>query len=816
MPLADIVDLVFHPAVVPLWRDAVVPSPRVEDRIDALHRRLGELQQELRQQRAAGRRPGRRSGLPLAMWQRRAEEAARNADEAWRFARDDGVGHPEAARRLAVVERSGEWLADIERYDLAPERLAAMNPQDRATAEALLPQIRRTRQAVLNLLNTPEGVRQAAAEAGRLHTMLRAAYMGRELPRVDETAPTKEGSRYLAAEGATDVATGCIPCARGHLSAVAGTLAAAARSNSVTDEVAERVATASRELGALLEHDWTDEKIARNAPAEQEVLRTYRPRVQRLYEALQEARTPADVRAAAAQAQEIWGGFREATRSLAARPYGMIGRSGARDAAVPSAMLERFSRPAEAEVLAETRREDTARTFERLVRAAQACGVNVTTMALPTTETVQTNGLFVPETDTVELNGALFGLEFLGVQNPYAVQVLMHELAHALKDNLRCRPLESSLSPQQRAAIEDETHAATMIALIETGTPIIDNMGRLYPAGSRSVDWNLVRQEFSPEAVANIRFAVDWLRRAAEGDMSGLCEVRCPARPGVAALPLSTFAPATESPVRSGTVVAPPAGYAGELIDLDALQRRADKLRRASLELFEASKAANEPGSGMSQAESDRLLAESDRLLIRAFQVEDQIKRYKRMLGGRRMDVPPAGSSSGGPDEAMRLRARLLALLDQSAAAFKDWENVTEGSGIGTPQSQDALKRWIGVMNQLDDTYRRLLDLGPQPFVLVTVPPTDKGFAARAFTIGERLAARMNALQQEFLATYDDWLAASNAGDVATANERTEHLKKVNERLIQTVNEFRGLESQYGAKRLHELLKQFGVETYGL
>lgn len=81
--------------------------------------------------------------------------------EALRFARKEGVAHPEVQRRLALAE---EELDIGERIDFAPDALAGLSPPEREVAEWSLPRMRDTRHAIAGV-KTVEDLQRAAQEA---------------------------------------------------------------------------------------------------------------------------------------------------------------------------------------------------------------------------------------------------------------------------------------------------------------------------------------------------------------------------------------------------------------------------------------------------------------------------------------------------------------------------------------------------------------------------------------------------------------------------------------------------------------------------
>lgn len=534
--LGDLADLLTHPAVMPIWQQMVMPQPRIEDRFNRMEEHLSRIEAQYGPPAPTRRSPAPQagdveaSGLALEEWSDHAEVAARNADEAWRFARDDGVDHPQAETRLRVVQAEGEWLANLERFDLSPARLASMTPDDRRVAEALLPQVRSARQAILNGTGTAEGVRQAAAESARLHTMLRAARMGQAMAAPAPAAAGASGSRYLTSEGARSIKDGCIPCARAHFATTAGTLGVAA-ANPDAPDAPERIATATREIGALLEHDWTDAKIAASPTEERVVLERYRPQVEALHRRLQAATTPDDVRAASAQAAEVWQGFRADTQGMAGygRPVAaMVDRDALMD---PELRGLFYQDPTRAEMAAEAAPTDYGVLMERLQRRAEAGGVRFqvvpdATLCGGSDPRQCAQAMYLPATRTIDQTAAVTHPQNL------SLQTRMHEVAHDVLDRPECCP--ECVEPTQQVVerSEAEVDLATLAAMDLLGLPIHYADGHVDPPGAYTLDWARLQERFGAATAARVRYAADWLVAAAQDGPApgGGCPVAAPAR----------------------------------------------------------------------------------------------------------------------------------------------------------------------------------------------------------------------------------------------------------------------------------------------
>ncbi|MFD1956644.1 hypothetical protein ACFSL6_21285 [Paenibacillus thailandensis] len=78
---------------------------------------------------------------------------AASLKEAIRFARVDGIEHPEVQMRL---ERSEELVNGLERIRFAPEKLLLLDPKTRDEIKQVLPEIREARHQLVNGITTPD------------------------------------------------------------------------------------------------------------------------------------------------------------------------------------------------------------------------------------------------------------------------------------------------------------------------------------------------------------------------------------------------------------------------------------------------------------------------------------------------------------------------------------------------------------------------------------------------------------------------------------------------------------------------------------
>lgn len=93
--------------------------------------------------------------------------------ESLRFAREDGISHPEVQRRLMLAE---DEINIMERIDLAPDALAASPPEERQLAEEYLPRIRALRQD-MGVVSSVENLEKVAADASVLGQEFRLRHL---------------------------------------------------------------------------------------------------------------------------------------------------------------------------------------------------------------------------------------------------------------------------------------------------------------------------------------------------------------------------------------------------------------------------------------------------------------------------------------------------------------------------------------------------------------------------------------------------------------------------------------------------------------
>jgi hypothetical protein len=563
--LDQILDIATHPAVMPHLAGYLSQraAPKPDEHIVRLEQKMNEIYGELLSRR---RKRHKRHDTTLqstatngpitslADVRDHAVKLAATLKEAARFARED-PHHPEATRRIEDARRLADELTEAERYVLAPERVPE---SQRDAVRAVLPLIRRTRELALNSLDTAEGIEDAAAAAGRAATALQVAVATGSIP---AGIPASDPLYARAAK----VESGCVECGRAHLAAVAATLRRAAQEAKAkgwdSQDVQSRIAFALEELSALRQYDWTEDKIAKNPPQEQEALRRYAAQVGDLAEALRRA-GPGDLDQLAALATQM----RESYERDMSPSFRMIATGAARrDARIDRSRLELFGLPSETEVVEVTSPQDPSAYFDNIRRRIQERGVRVVFRQPDTSQPgIIVEGEYNPDTNAILLNPAA-----MDTKDPYHLQVLIHETVHALLHNKQCLPVRE-ITPAIRERAEDATELAVIAAMTELGMPLEDRNGNVIVPSERRVDWEKLRAAVDPELYDEVRWATNWIVRAAQGADGTLAAEMCPAlRLGVRAEgggfpgPVSTAQGNVFTTLQRRVIVCPPVGGGG-------------------------------------------------------------------------------------------------------------------------------------------------------------------------------------------------------------------------------------------------------------
>lgn len=529
----DLLQTLTHPQVMPQIVNWVRQSQQPPtDPYEALKERLDAIQVAVTAPSAGAPPPPAflataPAGVDVAAVRDQVVAQAATLKEALRFAREDGIQHPEAQQRVADVQRwAREQVPVLERYELAPERLAQLPPAQRQLWESLLPQIRRLRQSALNDMGTTEGVTETAALAGSLATALQTASVVASAP-----PPPKGASEGAYSQYAPDMErdTGCIPCANAHLHAVGSVLGKAAEvaeAGSFTDpQVQERLSFAQEELAALFAYDWTPEKIAASPPADKAILDVYAPKLQTLQQQLRQARDAATVRRLADRSRALLAEYDAAVAARSAPAAEFAQWVTATEPAAPAgsprvggARVWLQHRPTDAEAAALTRPPNTAEAFDHLQAALEARGVRVRFRAMPATDTHFLEGLYNSANNVITLAPAALS------KDSYAVQTEIHEAAHQLLHSPACLPHP----PEDHSVQEQQAEDVTVLTMIRAGLPIETREGDVIEPVGHEIDWSALTAEVGAPTATNLRWASDWILAALQGQPLPTIQETCP------------------------------------------------------------------------------------------------------------------------------------------------------------------------------------------------------------------------------------------------------------------------------------------------
>jgi len=148
--------------------------PKVPDRVAEIERRIARVDELLAQM--PQRRPAPAEARPadvstgcIPCARAHFSTVAGTLKEALRFAREEGIMHPEVQSRLQTAE---EDITNIERHDWTPEKILKSPSGERDLILRFIPKLRKLRQKVVTITSV-EDLEQAAAEAGELATEFR-------------------------------------------------------------------------------------------------------------------------------------------------------------------------------------------------------------------------------------------------------------------------------------------------------------------------------------------------------------------------------------------------------------------------------------------------------------------------------------------------------------------------------------------------------------------------------------------------------------------------------------------------------------------
>ncbi|MDD5702706.1 MAG: hypothetical protein PHU23_11730 [Dehalococcoidales bacterium] len=126
--------------------------------------------------------------------------AAGALDEALRFAREGGIMHPEAVKRISLAERE---INIMERVDLSPESILKSPQQDQDMARELVPKVRVLRQNI-GMIASPLQLEQVAAQANELATQFQKVHMASRVEVIDVPAGYSEEEEVEEVEAVPD------------------------------------------------------------------------------------------------------------------------------------------------------------------------------------------------------------------------------------------------------------------------------------------------------------------------------------------------------------------------------------------------------------------------------------------------------------------------------------------------------------------------------------------------------------------------------------------------------------------------------------
>lgn len=439
--------------------------------------------------------------------------------EAGRFAREDGMQHPEVQKRLSDSEAI---LSRLERYDLAPEHVRGMSPADRSAIEQEITAIRRLRQSVYNRVGTPADLDSVAADVGESAKRLRLAAAG--MPAVPHS-PTRSMGDYSSYAPEMDIDTGCLPCGKAHLGTVDALLREAAEAaqgeGMASPEVQDRLSVAEEEIMALFADDWTEERIAKSPDHDKAVLEEYAPRVQKIGSRLAAIRSPEELADIAQETAEL----RERFRASLSPVLHMIGTGHPRGSRVSRKAIETFGLPTGGEIAAVTDPVDVGEMSRRVQEGIASRGVRWIERNIPTPPeggTIEAYYTREGDQDLITLSPGIASPEVQ--KTPYGLQVRIHEAAHSLIHNPDCWPDVSETHERE----ETEVELATVAALVELGVPVETYEGTMIPPGEAEVDWSRL-ERYDPTAARNVKWATGLLVQAARGESEGIAIAKCPA-----------------------------------------------------------------------------------------------------------------------------------------------------------------------------------------------------------------------------------------------------------------------------------------------
>lgn len=135
--------------------------------------------------------------------------------EAIRFARSEGLNHPEVQSRLEAAE---EDVTIVERHDWTPEKILRSPEHEQKLIRAMLPKLRELRQEIIDI-DSVEDLEEVAAKAATLSVELRLAVLslkGIDTEKIKEIAQKVQTNELTLDDGkkqVRDLVAQCPICA---------------------------------------------------------------------------------------------------------------------------------------------------------------------------------------------------------------------------------------------------------------------------------------------------------------------------------------------------------------------------------------------------------------------------------------------------------------------------------------------------------------------------------------------------------------------------------------------------------------------------
>jgi len=197
---------------------------------------------------------------------------------------------------------------------------------------------------------------------------------------------------------------------------------------------------------------------------------------------------------------------------------------------IPEDIIKEYTVPG-ASTTQEASREQIREMFDNVVKRLEERGIKVVYRDEITREhdvppgSIPPGGVieafYDPRRNTITLGASKMA------KDSYSMQSLLHEATHALLHNPTCHPVISK-KPYDQMPEEGEADLTTLAAMLELGIPVEDRRGVEKKPSEIRVDWERIKSRTGPNE-ENIRWASQWLVRAARGEDGSLLTEPCPA-----------------------------------------------------------------------------------------------------------------------------------------------------------------------------------------------------------------------------------------------------------------------------------------------